>query len=148
MKLPATNRPMEILLVEDNPGDVRLVLETFREYGAPVRIQVAGDGQEALSMLARAGSYQRAVRPDLILLDLNLPRKSGHEVLAALKAHNEWRRIPVIVLTTSSAERDIQASYDLYANCFVTKPSDLDQFLDVMRDVHNFWLTVAKLPSE
>lgn len=148
MTMLAAPRPREILLVEDNPGDVRLVLETFRECGAPVHVHLARDGQEALTMLAGAGSQGQLPRPDLILLDLNLPRKTGHEVLASLKAHDDWRRIPVIVLTSSSAEHDIQASYDLCANCFVTKPSDLDAFLDVMRNVHNFWLTVAKLPSE
>jgi CheY-like chemotaxis protein len=140
--------PFEILLVEDNPGDVRLTRETLKEGKIHTHLSVAGDGEEALAFLRRQGPHEAAVRPDLILLDLNLPRKSGREVLAEIKADEHLRRIPVVVLTSSQAERDIAESYDLCANCYVTKPVDLDQFIKVVRSIEDFWLTVVKLPRE
>lgn len=141
------NRPIDILLVEDNPGDARLTREAFREGKIANRISVAKDGVEALSFLNRQGHYAEAPRPDLILLDLNLPKKDGREVLATIKTDPNLRRIPVVVLTTSKAEEDILRSYDLHANCYLTKPVDLDQFITVIRSIEDFWLTVVKLPS-
>jgi CheY-like chemotaxis protein len=138
--------PFEVLLVEDNPGDVRLVQEAFREGGTNVHMTVASDGEEALAVLRREGPFAASARPALILLDLNLPRMSGHELLAEIKADEGLRRIPVVVLTSSRREQDTLASYDLNANSCITKPADLDQFLDVMRSVEHFWLKVATLP--
>ncbi|HLI27394.1 MAG TPA: response regulator [Chloroflexota bacterium] len=144
---PAAARPVEILLVEDNPGDVRLTVEALREARVANRLSVAADGQEALAFLRREGRYADAPRPDLILLDLNLPRKDGREVLAEIKADPVLRRIPVVVLTTSSAEQDILRSYDLHANCYITKPVDLEAFLTVVRAVEYFWLRIVALPG-
>jgi chemotaxis family two-component system response regulator Rcp1 len=141
-------RPVEILLVEDNPGDVRLTLEAFKEGKVRNQIRAVGDGEAALCYLRNQPPFVHAARPDLILLDLNLPRKNGHEVLAELKADELLRRIPVVVLTTSQAERDIVGSYDLHANCFITKPVDMRQFLHVVQAIESFWLTVVRLPSE
>ena len=138
--------PIEILLVEDNAADVRLTKEALREGKVHNRLTVARDGVEALEVLRRAGKYADAARPDLILLDLNLPRKDGREVLAEIKADDDLRRIPVVVLTTSSAELDIVKSYDLHANCYITKPVDLDKFVDVVRTIDEFWLSVVRLP--
>jgi CheY-like chemotaxis protein len=132
--------------VEDNPGDVRLLRESLREGEVRVRLSVAADGEEALARLRHEGPHAAAVRPDLILLDLNLPRKDGHEVLAEIKADERLRRIPVVVFTSSQAKRDIAASYDLNANCYVTKPVDLDQFMRVVRSIEDFWLSVVTLP--
>jgi CheY-like chemotaxis protein len=140
-------RPVEVLLVEDNPGDVRLMQESLREGKVRVRLAVAADGEEALALLRREGPYAAAARPDLILLDLNLPRKDGREVLAEIKADPHLRRIPVVVLTSSQAEKDIAISYDLNANCYVTKPVDLQQFMSVVRSIEEFWLTVVTLPA-
>ena len=140
------NRPIEVLLVEDNPGDVRLTRETFTESGARANLHVVGDGVEALAFLRRQGPYSQAPRPSIILLDLNLPRKDGREVLAEIKADHDLRRIPVVVLTTSQAERDILKSYDLHANSYITKPVDLDEFLAVIGAIENFWLTIVSLP--
>ena len=137
---------VEILLVEDNPGDVRLTQEALREGKVPNRLSVVGDGAEALAFLSQQGAYTAAPRPDIILLDLNLPKKSGLEVLAEIKADARLRRIPVVVLTTSEAEQDILRSYDLHANCYITKPVDLDQFIDSMRRIDGFWLGIVKLP--
>jgi CheY-like chemotaxis protein len=139
-------RPFEILLVEDNPGDVGLVREALRESKLLHRLSTAKDGEEALSLLRRQGVHQEAARPDLILLDLNLPRKDGREVLAEIKADPELRRIPVAVLTSSAADEDVARSYDLHANCYVTKPVDFEQFVRVVRAVEEFWFTVVKLP--
>jgi len=141
-------RPVEVLLVEDNPGDVRLAIEALREGKVHVRMSVASDGVEALEFLRRQGRFAQAPRPDLILLDLNMPRKDGREVLAELKADDELKRIPVVVLTTSKAEEDILKTYDLNANCYITKPVDLQQFMHVVRSIQDFWLTVVKLPPE
>ena len=145
---PLRGRPVEILLVEDNLGDVRLTEEALVEGKVSNKLTVARDGVEALQILRREPPYQDATRPDLILLDLNLPRKDGREVLAVLKADADLRRIPVVVLTTSSAERDIVRSYDLHANCYINKPVDLEQFISVVRQIDDFWLTVVRLPSE
>lgn len=141
-------RPVEILLVEDNPGDVRLTRESLKDGKIHTRLNVVSDGEEALAFLYRRGPYATAPRPDLILLDLNLPRRSGREVLAEIKVDENLRRIPVVVLTSSEAEQDILASYDLNANCYITKPVDLEQFIRVVRSIEDFWLTVVKLPRE
>jgi CheY-like chemotaxis protein len=140
-------RPIEILLVEDNPGDVRLTIEALKEGKVRNRLSVARDGVEALAFLRREGSHVEASRPDLILLDLNLPKKDGREVLAEIKVDPALRRIPVVVLTTSKAEEDILRTYDLHANCYITKPVDLDQFISVVRSIDDFWLSVVRLPS-
>ncbi|MCS6977048.1 MAG: response regulator [Gemmatales bacterium] len=146
--MSSITRPVEILLVEDNPGDVRLAVEALREGKVHVNMSVASDGVEAMEFLRREGRFADAPRPDLILLDLNMPRKDGREVLAELKADDDLKRIPVVVLTTSKAEEDIVKSYNLNANCYITKPVDLHQFIHVVRSIHEFWLTVVKLPPE
>ena len=148
MSVPALGRPIEILLVEDNPGDVRLTRETLREFEQPNRLSVAKDGVEALAFLRREGPYVNATRPDLILLDLNLPKKDGREVLAEIKTDNQLKRIPVVVLTTSNAEQDVLEMYDLRANCYITKSVDLDQFRAVIRALEQFWFTIVRLPTE
>lgn len=139
-------RPVEILLVEDNPGDVRLTSEALKEGKVRNRLYVAQDGVDALAFLRREGEYADAVRPDLILLDLNMPRMDGREVLAQIKDDEELKRIPVVILTTSKAEEDVMRSYNLHANCYITKPVDLDQFLDVVKAIEGFWMTIVKLP--
>ena len=144
----AFGRPAEILLVEDNPGDVRLTQEALKEAKVRNNIYVAMDGEDAMAFLRQEGQYAEAPRPDLILLDLNLPRKNGREVLREIKSDADMRRIPVVVLTTSRAEEDIIKAYDLNANCYVTKPVDLDQFVHVVRSIEDFWLTIVKLPPE
>ena len=148
MNLQPLSRPVEILLVEDNPGDVRLTREALREGKVRNNLHVTPDGVEALAFLRRTGSYGGAVRPDLILLDLNLPRKDGREVLEEIKADPSLRHIPVVVLTSSQAEQDIIRAYDLHANCYVTKPVDLDQFIHVVKSIEDFWFTIVKLPPE
>jgi CheY-like chemotaxis protein len=140
-------RPIEILLVEDNPGDVRLTIEALKEGKVRNNLSVARDGVEAISFLRREGSFAESSRPDLILLDLNLPKKDGREVLADIKNDPVLRRIPVVVLTTSKAEEDILRTYDLHANCYITKPVDLEQFISVVRSIDDFWLSVVRLPS-
>jgi two-component system, chemotaxis family, response regulator Rcp1 len=142
------NGSIKVLLVEDNPGDVRLTKEALKEGKMLNRVTVVGDGVEALSFLRRQGKYADAGQPDLILLDLNLPKKDGRQVLAEIKADPGLKRIPVVVLTTSSAEEDILKTYDLHANCYVTKPVDLEQFMHVVKSIEDFWVTVVKLPSE
>jgi CheY-like chemotaxis protein len=142
-----TGRPVEILLVEDNPGDVRLTVEALREGKVRNRLNVAIDGVEALAYLRREGKYAEAARPDLILLDLNLPRKDGREVLADIKADADHKTIPVVILTTSKADVDILRIYDLHANCYVTKPVDLEQFITVVKSIEDFWLTIVALPN-
>ena len=139
-------RPIEILLVEDNPGDVRLTKEALKEGKVLNELRVAGDGEQALAFLHREGKHAQAVRPDLILLDLNLPKKDGREVLAVVKEDPTLRRIPVVILTVSKAEEDIIKTYDLHANCYITKPVDLEQFIQVVRSIEDFWLCVVKLP--
>lgn len=137
--------PIEVLLVEDNRGDVRLMQEGLKEATVPNNLRVVGDGAEALAYLHREGRYTDAVMPDLILLDLNLPRKNGHEVLAAIKTDPGLKRIPVIVLTSSESERDILKSYELLANCYIAKPASFDQFMAVVKRIEDFWLTTVKL---
>ena len=139
--------PVEILLVEDNPGDRRLTIEVFRDCKICNRLQTVNDGVEAMEYLRREGKYSDAVRPDLILLDLNMPRKNGREVLAEIKADKYLKNIPVVVMTTSDAEPDILKCYALGANCFVTKPIDLEDFVKVVHLMEEFWLQVVKLPS-
>jgi len=137
---------MDILLVEDNPGDARLAAEAFKEGTVPTRLHVVQDGIEAMAFLRREGSYAQATRPDLVLLDLNLPRKDGREVLAEIKEDPDLRRIPVIVLTTSQAESDVAQSYELHANCYIVKPVDFDRFIDVVKGIEDFWCSLVKLP--
>ncbi len=139
-------RPIEILMVEDNPGDVRLTVEALKEGKVRNNFHTVEDGVEALAFLRREGRYAEAPRPDLVLLDLNLPKMNGREVLAEIKEDPELRRIPVVILTVSQAEQDIVKSYNLHANCYITKPVDLDQFLEVVKSIENFWLTIVKLP--
>ena len=145
---PPEGRPIEILLVEDNAGDVRLTVEALKEGKVRNNLSVASDGVEALELLRRQGRFKAAARPDLILLDLNLPKVDGREVLAQVKQDPSLKRIPVVVLTTSEAEEDIVRTYDLHANCYITKPVDLEQFFRVVRSIDGFWLTVVKLPKE
>ncbi len=141
-------KPIEILLVEDNAADVRLTEEALKEGKVRNNLHVARDGMEALEFLKRQGKHANATRPDLILLDLNLPRRDGREVLAEIKNDPDLKLIPVVVLTTSSAEADILKSYKLHANCYITKPVDLEQFVSVVKSIDDFWLTVVRLPSE
>lgn len=141
-------RPVEILLVEDNPGDVRLTREALREGKVRNNLHVAADGVEALRFLRREDEHAQAVRPDLILLDLNLPRKDGREVLEEIKNDAQLRTIPVVILTSSQAEQDICRAYHLHANCYVSKPVDLDQFITVVKSIESFWFTIVKLPPE
>jgi CheY-like chemotaxis protein len=142
-------QPVEILLVEDNPGDVRLTVEVL-EHDCKVRnnLSVVHDGVEAIAFLRRQGQYAAAPRPDLILLDLNLPKKDGREVLADIKEDPGLKRIPLVILTTSKAEQDVLQAYDRHANCYITKPIGLDQFIAVVQSIEDFWLTVVKLPKE
>jgi CheY-like chemotaxis protein len=139
--------PIQILLVEDNPGDVRLTREVLKEGRIHNTLNVVGDGVEALAFLRREGKYAEAEPQDLVLLDLNLPKKDGREVLAEMKSDPVLRRIPVIILTTSSAELDVLTAYDHHANCYITKPVDLDQFVTVVRSIEDFWLAIVKLPD-
>lgn len=140
--------PVEILLVEDNPGDVRLTQETLKDSKIYNRLHVVTDGVEALAFLRREGDYANQPRPDLILLDLNLPRKDGREVLEEIKADASLRRIPVVILTTSDDERDILKSYNLHANCYITKPVRLSEFAEIVRSIETFWFSIVKLPPE
>jgi len=143
----ASGTPIEILLVEDNPADVRLTIEALKEGKVSNHLSVACDGVEALEFLRKNGKYSDVPRPDLILLDLNMPRKDGREVLEDIKTDPDLKRIPVVIMTTSKAEQDIIKSYNLHANCYVTKPIDLDQFIEVVKAVEDFWLTIVTLPS-
>lgn len=147
MEFAKIGKPIEILLVEDNAGDVRLTIETLKSAKVVNHLSVASDGIQALALLRRQGPYVGAPRPDLILLDLNLPKKDGREVLAEIKGDDDLKRIPVVVLTTSQAEEDILKSYNLHANCFVSKPMDLEQFMTVVKSIEDFWFTVVKLPD-
>jgi chemotaxis family two-component system response regulator Rcp1 len=141
-------RPVELLLVEDSPGDVRLTKEALKEGRVLNNLTVVNDGEEAVALLRRQGQYANATRPDLILLDLNLPRKSGLEVLAEIKVDPDLKQIPVVVLTTSRAEQDILRTYELHANCYIVKPVDLDQFIGVVQAINSFWLAVVVLPPK
>ena len=145
--MSALGRPIEVLLVEDNPADVRLTEEAFKEARVINRLSVVCDGVEAMDFLHRAGQYRAAPRPDLILLDLNLPRKSGREVLQEVKADPLLRRIPVMILTTSNAAQDRQGAYNLHANCYLAKPVDFDEFLSVVRSIEHFWCNIVTLPG-
>jgi CheY-like chemotaxis protein len=140
-------RPVEILLVEDNPGDVRLTKEALKEGKVANNLHVAMDGMEALAFLRKEGEYKDKPRPDLILLDLNLPKKDGREVLEEIKQDASLKKIPVVILTTSQDEADILKTYKLHANCYITKPVDLNQFIKVVHSIEDFWLTLVKLPS-
>lgn len=140
------SRPLHVLLVEDNPGDVRLMREAFRSGGSDRNLDSVEDGEEALAYLYRKHPYTSAPKPDLIFLDLNLPKKDGREVLSEIKQDQSLRRIPVVVLTTSEAERDISRVYELHANCYIKKPTDLDEYMEVIRACENFWLHVVRLP--
>jgi chemotaxis family two-component system response regulator Rcp1 len=139
-------KPIEILLVEDNPGDVRLTKEAFKESKILNNLSVVEDGKEAMAFLRQEGGYTRASRPDLILLDLNMPKMDGRQVLAEIKKDPKLKNIPVIILTTSKAEQDILKSYDLHANCYIVKPVDLWQFNTVVQTIKDFWLSIVKLP--
>jgi CheY-like chemotaxis protein len=141
-------KPVNILLVEDNPGDVRLTVEIFKEGKVINSLAAVSDGVEAMEFMRRQGRHSRAMRPDLVLLDLNLPRKDGRTVLAEMKADPDLRRIPVVILTTSQAESDILKSYESHANCYISKPVALEEFIDVVRQIEGFWLTIVKLPSD
>jgi two-component system, chemotaxis family, response regulator Rcp1 len=140
-------QPIEILLVEDSPGDVRLTREALADARVHNRLHVAIDGVDAMAFLRREGKHADAPRPDLVLLDLNLPKKDGREVLGEMKQDPSLRSIPVVILTTSAAESDILRSYELYANCYISKPVDLDQFMRVVHGIESFWLTIVKLPG-
>ncbi len=140
-------RPIEILLVEDNPGDVRLTREALKEDKVRNNLHVVEDGLAALDWLRREGKYDSAPRPDIILLDLNLPKKDGREVLSEIKTDNDLKRIPVVVLTTSKDEEDVLRAYNFNANCYITKPVDLEQFIRVVKAIEQFWLTIVKLPE-
>jgi CheY-like chemotaxis protein len=142
-----SGRPIEILLVEDNPEDAALTIETLREGRIRNHITLVEDGVLAMDFLRRKEPYTLAPRPDLILLDLQLPRKNGREVLTEVKEDRDLKRIPVVIMTTSSAEQDIFESYNLHANCYLTKPVELDDFIEVVRKIENFWLSVVKLPA-
>lgn len=142
----AVSPPIDILLVEDNPGDVRLTKEALKEGKVYNNLHWAKDGVEALEFLRREGIHKKAPRPDIILLDLNLPKKDGREVLSVIKSDDQLKNIPVVVLTTSKAEEDVLRSYALHANCYVTKPVDLEKFIVVVQSIDRFWLTVVTLP--
>lgn len=148
MSLENIGRPAEFLLVEDNPGDVRLTCEALTESKVKNNLSIVGDGLEAMAFLRREGKYANAPRPDVILLDLNLPKKNGLEVLEEIKADSSLKRIPVVIITSSEAEQDVLKTYDLHVNCYVNKPVDLEQFIKVVQSIETFWLTIVKLPSE
>jgi CheY-like chemotaxis protein len=147
MSVPEHVEVIDVLLVEDDPGDVLLIKEAFADNKVRNRLHVVSDGVEAIDFLRRQGTYAEAPTPDLILLDLNLPRKDGREVLAEIKGDGDLRQIPVVVLTTSKAEEDVLRSYKLHANAYVTKPVDFDRFIEVVRQIDEFFVTVVKLPS-
>jgi two-component system response regulator len=141
-------KSISILLVEDNPGDADLAREALENSKMNNDLHVVDDGEKAMSFLRREGSYADVPRPDLILLDLNLPKKDGRQVLAEIKSDNKLKRIPVVILTTSRAEEDVIKTYDLHANCYITKPIDLNQFLHVVRSIENFWMSIVVLPPK
>lgn len=141
-------KPVEILLVEDSPADVRLTKEALKEEKLHNNLYVVNDGVEAMEFLRKEGKYQKAIRPDLILLDLNLPKKDGREVLKEIKNDDDLKTIPVVILTISKAEEDVLKSYNLHANCYITKPIDLNQFTKVVKSIKDFWLTIVKLPPK
>lgn len=140
-------KPVEILLVEDNPGDADLAIEALKESKMINNLHVVDDGEKATDFLFKRGEYSNAVKPDLIILDLNLPKKDGREVLEEIKSSDALKRIPVVILTTSKAEEDVLRTYNLHANCYINKPIDLDQFLEVVKSIENFWLSIVVLPN-
>ena len=144
----STTRPIDILLVEDNPADARLTIEALKDGKVHNNITVLEDGVEAMAYLKNEGKYAGAVRPDVIILDLNLPKKDGREVLAEVKGDPSLKTIPVVIMTVSKAEEDILKSYSLHANCYVTKPVDFTQFMKVVKTIEDFWLTIVKLPPK
>jgi CheY-like chemotaxis protein len=144
---PRVSNPIEILLVEDNPGDVRLIQEVFKDAKIYNSMQIAYDGEAAMKILRKEGEHSNAAYPDLILLDLNLPKKDGREVLREIKCDGNLKCIPVVILTTSNAEEDLIETYRMNANCYITKPVDLDQFINVVKSIENFWLSIVKLPT-
>jgi CheY-like chemotaxis protein len=146
--MPINSRTIEILLVEDNPGDVNLTRIALADREINVNLNVVADGVEAMDFLHRQGEYHHAIRPDLILLDWNLPRKDGREVLVEIRADERLQRIPVVVLTTSEAEEDILKAYNLHANCYITKPVDFNQFVRIIQSIEDFWFTIVQLPPE
>lgn len=146
MNRKQVNQPIEVLLVEDNPGDIRLTQEAFKENKMLNNLNVVKDGLEALAFLRREGQYSNAPPPDLILLDLNLPRKDGRQVLAEIKTDPDLKLIPVVILTTSDADEDILKSYELHANCYIKKPVDIEQFFNVVKSIEDFWVAIVILP--
>ena len=148
MNTPRGGKPIEILLIEDNVGDVRLTKEALKEGKVLNNLSVVANGVEAVDFLRRKGKYADSPRPDLILLDLNMPKKNGREVLGDIKQDPDFKRIPVVVLTISKSEEDIMKSYNLHANCYISKPVGLDQFIDVVKSIEDFWLTIVKLPPD
>jgi CheY-like chemotaxis protein len=146
--MPINSRTIEILLVEDNPGDVNLTRIALADREINVNLNVVADGVEAMNFLHRQGEYRQAIHPDLILLDWNLPRKDGREVLVEIRADERLQRIPVVVLTTSEAEEDILKAYNLHANCYITKPVDFQQFVHIIQSIEDFWFTIVQLPPE
>lgn len=146
MNMEKMGRPVQILLVEDNPGDIRLTKETLRDAKVMVNLHVVGDGVEAMAFLRKESKHANAPRPDLVLLDLNLPKKDGREVLAEMKQAPYLKRIPVVILTISNGEEDILKTYNLHANAYVTKPLNLEQFAKIVKAIEDFWFTVVKLP--
>ena len=141
-------KAIEILLVEDNPGDVRLAKEALSESKIHNQVNVVTNGEDAISYLKKENHFANVARPDIVLLDLNLPKKSGREVLSEMKNDPELRRIPVVILTTSKAEEDIFRTYDLHANCYITKPVDMDQFISIVKVLQDFWFTIVRLPKQ
>jgi CheY-like chemotaxis protein len=144
--MPITNRTIEILLVEDNPGDANLTRIALADREVNVNLSVVTDGVEAMDFLHRQGEYHHAIHPDLILLDWNLPRKNGREVLIEIKSDQKLQRIPIVILSTSEAESDILKAYNLHANCYITKPVDFDEFVQIIQSIEQFWFTIVKLP--
>jgi CheY-like chemotaxis protein len=140
-------KPIEILLVEDSPDEADLTMETLREGRLRTRVHWVEDGEQALAFLRREGPHAAAPRPDLILLDLHMPRMGGLEVLSVIKEHPGWKRIPVVIMTSSSEEQDVLGAYDKHANCYITKPIDIDKFIEVVRSIEDFWLSIARLPA-
>ena len=148
MDIRETCKPIEILLVEDSPSDVRLTIEALKDAKVSNHLSVVSDGVEAIAFLKKVGKYADSPRPDLIVLDLNLPKKDGREVLGEIKQDENLKLIPVVVITTSKSDEDILKSYNLHANCYITKPIDLEQFMIVVKAIENFWLTIVKLPPD
>jgi len=147
MNVSSGGQPIEILLVEDNPADVRLTFEAFKDSRIANHISVVSDGEEAMKFLRKEGEYANAEQPDLVLLDLNLPKKDGREVLSEIKSDKDLRAIPVIVLTTSAADKDVWKAYDAGVNSYITKPVNLDKFIGIVRSIEDFWLEIVKLPT-